>query len=88
MVGDLPYFIPAVPYTTTPARGLGELQSINVLSPVTVVTVAASNATIESLGSIIREFAKDDVWNTAFLKDMDTSQGANLTFLNFIRSSG
>ncbi|KAL8818807.1 MAG: hypothetical protein Q9223_002648 [Gallowayella weberi] len=68
MVGDLPYFIPAVPYTTTPARGLGELQSINVLSPVTVVTVAASNATIESLGSIIREFAKDDVWNTAFLK--------------------
>ncbi|KAL8695523.1 MAG: hypothetical protein Q9224_003393, partial [Gallowayella concinna] len=68
MVGDLPYFIPAMPYTTTPAQGLGQLQNINVLSPVTVVTVAAGNASIESLRSILGEFAKDDVWNTAFLK--------------------
>lgn len=68
MLGDIPYYVPATPYTTVSVRGLGRLQSVNGLSPVTVIGATASNATAGSLGSILAGFATDDVWNPDFLQ--------------------
>ena len=67
MLGDIPYYVPATPYTTISAPGLGRLQSVNGLSPITVVSATARNASVASLGSIVTDFAEDDVWNTGFL---------------------
>ncbi len=67
MLGDVPYYVPATPYTTISAPGVGRLQYVNGLSPITVVSSTARNASVASLGSIVADFAKDDVWNTGFL---------------------
>lgn len=68
MLGDVPYYVPATPYTTISANGLGRLDSVNGLAPVTVVSVTAGNDSVGSLGSIVGDFAADDVWNTGFLE--------------------
>ncbi|KAL8766820.1 MAG: hypothetical protein Q9209_006478 [Squamulea sp. 1 TL-2023] len=68
MFGDIPYYIPATPYTTISTPGLDRLQGVNSLSPVTVISAAAGNASVGSLGSVVAEFAKDDVWNAGFLQ--------------------
>ncbi|KAL8921312.1 MAG: hypothetical protein Q9172_004085 [Xanthocarpia lactea] len=67
MLGDVPYYVPATPYTTILALGLGRLQNVNGLSPITVVSSTAGNASVASLGSILADFANDDVWNAGFL---------------------
>lgn len=68
MLGDVPYYVPATPYTTLSSHGLNRLQTVNGLAPVTVVSVTASNNSVGSLGSIVGGFAADDVWNTGFLE--------------------
>ncbi|KAL8906709.1 MAG: hypothetical protein Q9171_006170, partial [Xanthocarpia ochracea] len=67
MLGDVPYYVPATPYTTISAPGLGRLQNVDGLSPITVVSSKARNASVASLESIVADYAKDDVWNTGFL---------------------
>lgn len=67
MLGNIPYYVPATPYTTVSASGINRLQSVNSLTPVTVVSVSASNSTA-SLEDIIRGFAADDVWIPDFLE--------------------
>ncbi|KAL8758262.1 MAG: hypothetical protein Q9199_001615 [Rusavskia elegans] len=74
MLGDIPYYVPATPYSTVSVRGLGRLQSVNGLSPVTVIGATASNATAGSLGSILAGFATDDVWNSGFLQGVLVQQ--------------
>ncbi|KAL8653536.1 MAG: hypothetical protein Q9226_003809 [Calogaya cf. arnoldii] len=68
MLGDIPYYVPATPYTTISVHALGRLQSINGLSPVTVLGAVGNNATVGSLSSILAEFTTDDVWNADFLQ--------------------
>lgn len=68
MLGDIAYYVPGTPYTTVSVQGLGRLQSVNGLSPVTVIGATANNATLGSLGSIVADFATDDVWNPDFLQ--------------------
>lgn len=68
MLGDIPYYIPATPYTTISPQGFSRLNSVNGLSPVTVISVTAGNDSVGSLGSVVKEFAADDVWNTGFLE--------------------
>ncbi|KAL9012695.1 MAG: hypothetical protein Q9173_002561 [Seirophora scorigena] len=70
MLGNVPYYVPAAPYTTISAQGFGRLRSVNGLAPVTVVSATAGSDTIGGLGSIIRDFAADDVWNTGFLEGL------------------
>ncbi|KAI4143390.1 MAG: hypothetical protein L6R39_004584 [Caloplaca ligustica] len=70
MLGDVPYYVPATPYTTLSSHGLNRLQTVNGLAPVTVVSVTASNNSVGSLGSIVGGFAADDVWNTGFLEGL------------------
>ncbi|KAI4198696.1 MAG: hypothetical protein LQ346_002716 [Caloplaca aetnensis] len=68
MLGDIPYYIPASPYTTISPQGFGRLNSVTGLSPVTVVSVIAGNDSAGGLGSILKDYAADDVWNTGFLE--------------------
>lgn len=68
MLGNLPYYVPATPYTTVSASGIGRLQNVNSLAPVTVVSVTARNGSTASLESTIGDFATDDVWNSGFLE--------------------
>ncbi|KAL9054841.1 MAG: hypothetical protein Q9206_003378 [Seirophora lacunosa] len=68
MLGNLPYYVPATPYTTISAQGFPRLRGVNGLAPVTVVSATAGSDNIRGLASIVRDFAADDVWNTAFLE--------------------
>lgn len=77
MLGDIPYYVPATPYTTVTVRALGRLQSVNGLSPVTVIGATASNASVGSLGSILAGFAIDDVWNPNFLQGTSLAAGSS-----------
>ncbi|KAL8940250.1 MAG: hypothetical protein Q9216_002904 [Gyalolechia sp. 2 TL-2023] len=70
MLSDIPYYIPATPYSTISAPGIIRLQSVNGLSPVTVVSITARNGSVANLGSIVGEFAADDVWNSGFLEGL------------------
>ncbi|KAL8961000.1 MAG: hypothetical protein Q9193_002387 [Seirophora villosa] len=70
MLGNLPYYVPATPYTTISAQGFPRLRGVNGLAPVTVVSATAGSDNIGSLASIIRGFAADDVWNTGFLEGL------------------
>ncbi|KAL8668647.1 MAG: hypothetical protein Q9168_006729 [Polycauliona sp. 1 TL-2023] len=74
MLGDIAYYIPGTPYTTVAVRGLGRLQNVNGLSPVTVISSTATNATVGSLASIVSDFAADDVWNQDFLQGVLVQQ--------------
>lgn len=76
MLGDIPYYVPATPYTTVSVRALGRLQSVNGLSPVTVIGATAGNASVGSLGSILAAFATDDVWNPYFLQGRNLAAGS------------
>lgn len=67
-LGGIAYYIPGTSYTTVSVQGIGRLQSVNGLSPVTVIGATGSNATLGSLGSMIADFATDDVWNPDFLQ--------------------
>lgn len=67
MLGNIPYYVPATPFTTISTSGFGRLQSVNGLAPVTVISITAANNSIGHLSSIIGDFAADDVWNTGFL---------------------
>lgn len=68
MLADVPYYVPATPYTTVSARGLESLQSANGLAPVTVVSSSSMKSSSGALGSIVGGFTTDDVWNTGFLE--------------------
>ncbi|KAL8902189.1 MAG: hypothetical protein Q9207_004842 [Kuettlingeria erythrocarpa] len=70
MLGDITYYIPASPYTTVSPQGFNRLNSVNGLSPVTVVSITAGNDTAGGLASIVKDFAADDVWNTGFLEGL------------------
>ncbi|KAL8837249.1 MAG: hypothetical protein Q9176_005783 [Flavoplaca citrina] len=77
MLGDIAYYVPGTPYTTVSVQGLGRLQSVNGLSPVTVIGATANNATLASLSSIVADFATDDVWNPDFLQGVLVQQRGN-----------
>lgn len=68
MLGDIPYYVPAAPFTIISASGINRLQSVNSLTPVTVISISARNSSTASLESIIGDFAADDVWNPDFLE--------------------
>lgn len=69
LLNDIPYYVPANPFTTVPPlTSLHTLHFAGGLVPVTVVGVSASNSSLSTVESIINEFGKDDVWNEGFLK--------------------
>ncbi|KAL9000402.1 MAG: hypothetical protein Q9169_000919 [Polycauliona sp. 2 TL-2023] len=77
MLGHVPYYIPGAPYTSVAVQGLGRLQSVNGLSPVTVISPTASNATAGGLGPIVADFATDDVWSADFLQGVLVQQNGH-----------
>ena len=69
LLNDIPYYVPANPFTTIPPlTSLHTLRFAGGLVPVTVVGVSASNSSSSTLESIINEFGMDDVWNEGFLE--------------------
>ena len=72
VLNDIPYYVPATPYTTIsfPAS-LKSAASAGGLVPVTVVSgVSASNSSLSTLEDIIGGFESDDVWSEGFLEGM------------------
>ncbi|KAI4289394.1 MAG: hypothetical protein L6R35_001345 [Caloplaca aegaea] len=83
MLGNIPYYVPATPFTTISTSGFGRLQSVNGLAPVTVISITAANNSIGHLSSIIGDFAADDVWNTGFLDGLLVQRPAGAYRLNY-----
>lgn len=69
VLNDIPYYVPATPFTTIPLlKPLESAASAGGLVPVTVLEVSASNATLSGLEQAIDGFSIDDVWNEGFLE--------------------
>jgi len=78
----IPYYVPAAPITTV--ASLDALQLVGTaggLVPITVVGIAATNSSANTIGSIIDGFHADDVWNEGFLKGKSTPPGSSFCFL-------
>ena len=69
VLNDIPYYVPSTPFTTIPfLKSLHGLTSAGGLAPVTVVQLAASNASLSGLEQAIDGFKVDDVWNEGFVE--------------------
>ena len=69
LLNDIPYYVPATPYTTVSLlTSLKALSTAGGLVPVTFVSVSASNTSLGTLENIINSYGTDDVWNDGFLE--------------------
>ena len=69
VLNDIPYYVPPTPFTTIPSlKSLHSLASAGGLAPVTVIQLAASNASLGGLEQAIDGFKVDDVWNEGFVE--------------------
>ncbi|KAL8712010.1 MAG: hypothetical protein Q9220_003706 [cf. Caloplaca sp. 1 TL-2023] len=68
MLGDIPYYVPATPFTTVKLSAHTPSQSFNGITPVTIINVSAGNDSVEGYGSIAATFTTDDVWSPYFLE--------------------
>ena len=68
-LNDIPYYVPSTPFTTIQfVKSLHNLASAGGLAPVTVVQLAASDASLGGLEQAIDGFKVDDVWNEGFVE--------------------
>ena len=69
LLNAIPYYIPATPSVTiSPPTSLKKIVSDGGFTPVTVVRLSPSNATLTGLEKAIDGFKIDDVWNAGFLE--------------------